>query len=318
MLILIAGLRNMYVGPDDTFNYYNEFRAIGLMGYGDIVESFKDPAFYILTKLLKFFIGDNFQLYLIICSSVLIIPLGRFIYRESENPMISYLMFISLGFFNFSMVCIRQSMAIGILILSYDALKNRKLTTFLLYVLMASACHVTALIFLIAYPLCFFKYNIRIMILYIAAMVIAVIVGQDFINSFDLSIIDDRLGGYQLGNARVLSAAGFIQLVLFAIVFALGYRALNKKDSVSTNLHCHLLSLAMIFQSLVFIIAEFFRVSWYFKVYILILIPMILAILGKNRKIYTFIFSILFIIYFFMGAGIEDYAFFWQDYKPNF
>ena len=318
MLILVSGLRNMYVGPDDTFNYYIEFRSVGLMSFRDIFESLKDPVFSIMTKLLKLIIGDNFQLYLIICSSVLLIPLGRFVSRESENPMLSYLMFISLGFFYFSMVCVRQSMAIGILLLSYESLKNKNLKRFILYVLLASAFHITALVFLIVYPLSYLKYSFTVMILYITAIVVAITMGQQILGMYDLSIIDERFAAYQVGESRVLSAAGFIQLVLFAAVFALGFKSLKRKDPEETNLHCHLLSLAMIFQGMVFVIAEFFRVAWYYKVFVLILIPMILSVVGKQRRIYTAVFSLLFIVYFFLSVGSYDYAFFWQYYKPNF
>ena len=83
------------------------------------------------------------------------------------------------------------------------------------------------------------------------------------------------------------------------------------------NLHSHFLSLAMIFQSLVFIIAEFFRVSWYFKVYVLILIPTIIVYSGR-QQFWKMCFGVLLLLYFFINLGNSDYAFYWQHYVPNF
>lgn len=318
ILILISGLRNMYVGPDDTYNYFNTFNNIKQMSYTDCLDVNKDPIFSLFTKVLQIFIGGNFQLYLIICASILLIPLGRFFYRESHNPMISYLMFISLGFFSFSMVCIRQSMAIGVLLLSYDALRQHKLIKFILFVLLASCFHLSALIFLLIYPMSYLKYNMRMLLIYLVAVVLSIVMGQEIVGSFDLSLIDARFGGYQLGESRVLSAAGLVQLILFGLVYAIYYRKVQAKNPEEANLQCHFLSLAMVFQGLVFVIAEFFRVSWYFKAYVLILIPMILAYSGKQRKALTLAFGLLFLAYFFINVGNNDYAFFWQYYKPNF
>lgn len=317
ILITVSGLRNMYVGPDDTYYYYLDFLDYGKTEFGDLALLNKDPFFAVFTKILRFFINDNFQLYLILCSAFLIIPLGQFIYRESKNPMMSYLMFISLGFFYFSMVCIRQSMAIGILLLSYQALKNHDFWKFICFVLIASAFHLTALLFFVIYPLSYLKYNFKLLFFYIAAMVVAIELGQSLISSFDLTLLGDRFASYQFGENRSLSAAGFLQLVLFALLFVLYYSKVKMVDEVEINLQSHLLSLAMIFQSLVFVIAEFFRLSWYFKVYILILIPLIAYYSGR-RQLYSAILGFAFLLYFFMNEANNDYAFFWQHYTPKF
>lgn len=317
ILILISGMRNMYVGPDDTFNYYRKFIDAGDMTYGEVLDIKKDPLFSLFIKIVRIFIGDHFQVFLAICSSFLIIPLGLFIYKESKYPLISYLLFISLGFYGFSMVCVRQSMAIGVLLLSYNAIKKHQLTKFLICIFVASSFHLSALVFLLIYPLSYLKYNLKIFFLYIVAIVVAVTMGQVLVYSFDLSLIDERFGSYQAGEARALSASGFVQLVLFALFFAFYYKKMRNQIPEDVNLHSHFLSLAMIFQSLVFIIAEFFRVSWYFKVYVLILIPTIIVYSGR-QQFWKMCFGVLLLLYFFINLGNSDYAFYWQHYVPNF
>ena len=219
ILILISGMRNMYVA-EDTYNYFFKFVDAGSMSYGEIFDIKKDPLFSLFIKIVRIFIGDHFQVFLAICSSFLIVPLGLFIYKESKYPLISYLLFISLGFYGFSMVCVRQAMSIGVLLLSYNAIKNHQLIKFLICIIVASSFHLSALVFLLIYPLSYLKYNLKILFLYIVAIVVAVTMGQILVYSFDLSLIDERFGSYQSGEARGLSASGFVQLVLFALFFA--------------------------------------------------------------------------------------------------
>ena len=104
---LLSGLRGMYVGADTT-GYIRMFKQVGETSWKDITDAFfevyfqgrtpaisaenflyKDPGYLVLQKLIHLF-TNNEQIYLLIIAIIVFASLGYFIYKNSDDPVFSY------------------------------------------------------------------------------------------------------------------------------------------------------------------------------------------------------------------------------------
>lgn len=314
ILILISGLRSIWVGTDDTSIYANYFIENSVKSYSEIwKEEGKDPFYYIFNKFIANIFGDDFQIFLIIVSIIFVGSTCHIIRRESKNPLVSFIVLLSFGFFFFSMNGIRQSLAISFILLSYIPLKERKLWRFIVLVIIASLFHKTALIFMIFYPIVNLKLNKYTIGLYILLTIACLLRGEQILSSIteSASAVDERIANYKIGNG--LTYSGFIQLLLIAILAFSYFKrtiAVNKNNQILYSL----LIISIIFQSMAVIIAEMFRVAMYFSIFIILLLPEVFAAVPhNNRKLVSVGICSLFLFYFFfMGFGTIPYKFYFQ------
>lgn len=315
-LILISGLRSIYIGTDDTSIYYSFFIRDSHRSFADIWQTeWKDPVYYIFIKFLSNFFKNDFNGILLVCGAIFVIPVCMLTRKESPDPFASFVVLVSMGFFFFSMNGIRQSMAMGFLMLSYFPLKERKLLLFIILVTLAGCFHKTALIFLIVYPLSFIGFNFKMICCYICLFLLALFYGDIFLNviTASMSKYDARLENYEIGRVT-LTCSGLIQLVFLTSV-SFFYRKKLLTIDKSNIILFHLMFIAIIFQTMSGQIAEMFRVAMYFSVFMIVLIPRTFAVIpASKRKSIKFVFlSLLLIYYFFWGAGTIPYMFYFQQ-----
>ena len=164
--ILISGLRADSVGAD-TFNYMHLFdwhiqwnwsavltnlRQYYAMGASTRANNY-EPGYILLEKTIGIFTTSHIA-YKFIIATLFMTALGRFIYQNSDDPMVSFMVYDAIFYNMFSLTGYRQvvSAAIGILA-AYEYVKKRKLIPFVLLVLLASLFHKSTLVFLLFYPL---------------------------------------------------------------------------------------------------------------------------------------------------------------------
>lgn len=319
LLVLISGLRSYNLGTD-TMVYYSAFEDVVQLSFRQICDSeFKDPFYYIFSKFLSLIVGNNFHLVLLVFAAMYMSTFGKLIYKESPNLLISFIVFISLGLFSFSMHGVRQGLAIAFIMSSYFPLRDKKILKFIGLVLIASLFHSTAIIFLIAYPCCRLGFNKKSAILYIGILGVLLVSGDNLVRTFALeaSAYDARFEAYAV-TEKSLTYSGFIQLCLFFLLVLFNMKSFKEKDKDSSLL-ITLLVLALIFQSCSIFIAEMFRIAMYFSIFLVILVPRVLATYPvKYRKEVSFIICILIMMYFYSEPYKLEYSFFWNDpYQIN-
>ena len=149
---LMIMLRHEYVG-NDTIDYIRFYREVGRatdIEYFLEGTRFEKGFVYLCYYLNK--ISLNPQLILIVSGAFVAYAFGRFIYKYSDIPWMSVLMFLCLEFFDMAMSGVRQIIAVAILLFAYDFLVERKFIRFLALVLLAASVHTSAIAFLIIYP----------------------------------------------------------------------------------------------------------------------------------------------------------------------
>lgn len=315
ILFLESALRNKNTGTD-LVNYLDKYVEYSNYTFEQILkiftqENFKDPIYY-FTGWLFSILFKNEQWWIVIISLLFEVSVGWLIWRESKVPLISIVIFVALSYYKFSFSGLRQTMALSIIIFSFYFLKERKLVFFILTVLLASLYHQTALIFLIAYPVSMIKLGKY----HIAIAMVMLIVFYAFKNQLIMILSDlleaERYQGYVSGKAATLTISGFIIQTLVFVFNLIYYKRTIDKYNYAIILY-NLAFLGLVFQLYASFIAEMFRISMYFSIFNIILVP--LSIWGEDNKksqtILKFIILFVFLLYTFKD-GITEYTFFWQ------
>ena len=313
ILTLYAALRAHNLQPDIPVyvKYYRDYAKFSFQGIIEIFETdLKDPFYYFFGWCFSRVFGDV-QWWLTFISLIYLICVSVIIYKESNNPFLSILAFISLTYFEFSLSGLRQTIAMSFTILSYFFIKKRKPFKFILLVLLASLFHRSALFFLIAYPVARSKIGkVHYFVAIVAIMLF--VFGQSVIRNFlQEFLFDTQYEGY-VDRTVGLSIAGFViqfSIFIFCMVYS---KDVYEKYSHSTILY-NLAFIGLIFQLFSSMIAEVFRLSMYFSFFNVLLIPLAISV-EKNKRtqmIETIAICIMFVVYMFV-AGVPNYAFYWS------
>ena len=276
-----------------------------------ITRTGKDPFFYLFAKVINL-TGANYQIWLAILAGIFCYSVSKLVSKYSVEPYISFIALISLGYFYFSLTGLRQAMALSMIILSYRYLRERELVPFIMMILIGTLFHASAIIFLIAYP----SANIKVGLKQGVGIIIALILAYLFKNEV-LIIISYLNMGYRyenyLNHGASLTISGFI--IQFAIyIFCLYFKKdILKSDIKNLSLY-NLLFFGLVFQAFSAVIAEFFRVSMYFSIFSIVLIPKaILSVKDKNMKMIIYLSVLLALVaYIFWTGSFNGFKFYWQ------
>ena len=311
-MALIAGLRSYNVGWD-TRSYTGFFsRAVnydlGFIFTND-VELEKG---YVLLEYFTSKISTNPTVIFLIIAIFYCFSVGRFIYRNSKDPILSYVIFISMGFYTFSMTALRQTVAIGIILFSFEFVKKRKFIPFLLLVLLASTFHYSALVFLPFYFIGYKKFTRPYVLLTLSTIPLV------FVFREQLFSILNQISGY--GYSALEREGPTTLFVLLILVFIGGIiqrkSILNKaKDN---TLYFNSTYMSIILATMAFIHPATLRSGYYYMLFLVLFIPEIIYSLSDKRiKAVAYIAVILALLFLYIrnlnpSSPFIPYEFFWQ------
>lgn len=156
ILIALVGLRHPSMGNDlrwyDNYGYLGGFQRIAVSDWGLSVYQNYEIGYIVFNKIVSLFTVDN-QIFLIVCAACSILPFIYIIYRDSADIQTSFILLFGTPVFTLFFSGLRQSLAIGILMFSFNFIKQKKMLPFLFIVIIASLFHSSAVLFILAYPL---------------------------------------------------------------------------------------------------------------------------------------------------------------------
>lgn len=324
LLFLYAGLRSSSVGID-TLGYERAFYFLKNISFSEIINTdahgiSRDFVFYWFLKLLQFISGDS-QIMFILIGGIVAFSISRFIYRYSENVTLSFLIYVGLRFFYFSLTGLRAAIAISIVVFAYKYLEEKKYIKVLITTLIASLFHGSAIIFIISIIIVKINKFISLFIISLSILIINILTN----NSILFKVV--QLPFFTQYSTYVLNAnkesSGTTIIIIFTIT-TIGYflSTLNKYDDKNSSeinfIFLKHLFIGIIFYVINFSFANAFRLGHFFTISIIPLMPNIIYNLRFDKKI-KFIVKILAIILIIAqyiiigpGAGTENYLFFWQ------
>lgn len=113
--------------------------------------------YVVYNKIISYF-SDNYQMLLISTTAITFVPVFSVINKESEDPLLSIVVYLGLSSFLMVFSALRQTIAISLLFSTIPLIRKKRFYLQLFIVLVAALFHKTALVFLIAYS----AYHIRI------------------------------------------------------------------------------------------------------------------------------------------------------------
>ncbi len=319
-LVLLASLRSIELGVSDTKGVYLDiFNNMNFLSIIDVIKwrGFNEILFFMIFKIITI-ISYNYRLVLFLLCLPYIIIVSKHIYKYSKNYLVSFIVFIAM-YYLFSFYLIKQCFAVGILILSYDFIIEKKPKKFIAMVLLATLIHKMSLIFIIAYPLAnklkfSYKNYIYILIGLIVSRLLPGLV-YFFIDKFDYTgtLINYINHGVYSVNENVSTFFGFlinVVILIYCSIFC------NENDQRS-NADLNFLTIGCILFSFSSIILEFYRVSLFFNIFGITRISNFERKVGvKNKLLLNIILCLTFILYFLFVSSFNynanPYIFFWE------
>lgn len=315
--ILLSGLRHISIGADtrvyklyffDQTIYLNwntiflEFVETYLMG-----GSGKDPGYTLFEKTVQIF-TTNYQVYLIVIAIIFTVPLGKWIYKNSREPLISFLLYSVLFYSFFAITGHRQTIATALVVLiGYERIKKKQLFAFLGLVVVAFIIHKSAIAFLPFYFLADKKITKNYLITMLAIFPVI------FLLRFQLMNLLVNIVGYESYLFQYEGAGTWTFTLILLLVF--GVTVWKHKTMLSNNpqaIHSiNALILAVLLTPLTFINPSAMRAVQYYSLFLMLLIPdIILSFNKKERAIVYYVATGLLLLLFIRNN--PSYLFFWQ------
>jgi len=288
-LILFAGLRR--VGADFE-NYeiiydvlaedssWSDWRVITL-----------EPGFKSLMVMLKY---TNFQFSLLVCAFLGVTLKAKFISKYSPYPILSLVIYFSSLFIIKEMGQIRNGIAMGIVLWSFDALIQQKKTRFLFLTFLAILFHWSAFCVL---PLFFFgdkkiptsAYVFSILAIFFMILFNLTSVISNLISFVPIEAITSKADSYLSGDSEFAERLGlnstFLFLVMIMSIMLLYRHRLNSKFP-KFDLILNVYILGIFYFGFFNAVSEFaLRLNVYFRMLDIIILPLIVSLFGPRKII---------------------------------
>lgn len=304
--ILVSGLRAYTIGADTGGTYYYIFMRVSSRGVSNI----RDMGYALINQISLWF-TDSYTSVLILTSAICCGLAVRSIFKQSQNPIMSCLLFFTTNVFFISMNLVRQSIATMIFITAIPYIKERKFIKFAFLILLATSVHVTSIIYILVYFIC----QIRMTKTKIIGGSIGVLVVGNLLASI-FEILITRVSyvaryfswyftsGFNSGEVNWFSLFVEIGIVLFLLLI---YDRAKKDDTYQVVLWLNFIALAILLISSRIPLAQ--RISWLFSFPNFVYLPQCINYIKNvnNRKIITIIINLMFFAYMFITIFIRGY-----------
>lgn len=287
-LVAIAGLRQPSIDFGDDKMYMHNFEYVQNHDFPKVFDQYKkldtEPIFYLGMKVVSL-VSTNYNVILIICAIPVVLAISWMIYKRSKMPVMSYLVFACAFFYLWSLVILRQGVAMGAIVVGIEFLSRKKYLRFIIAVIIATLFHRTALVFLLVLPLSFIPYSKKGMLVFGLASVIILLFGEQIVNG--VLQLFSGMWHYRAYLTREESFGNWRQILKYIIYTAMTIMVIvfakhETKTKNSTLIYsclagCLLCALSPFF-------AETFRLGLYFMIPIVILLPNAVSEIEKSKK----------------------------------
>ena len=269
-LLLVMTLRNQ-IGFD--YNMYAiGFNQMRDEGFTSLTYKDWEIGFVVMTKLLGMFL-PNYIWYLAFLSIFAVIPAAVFIGRHSEMPWLSTILYINVFLYFMEMNFLRQMIAVSLVMLSWEFIKRNKFIGFAVSIAAASLFHQTVLFLLPVYLLIKMQPKMKELIVYGYFILWFYMSSEGFINIIttfyheeytDTEFLTDGLSFVYAIFPLVITVISFL-LVKFGTVNITS----ENKYLINLSLICTIFMVTMSKHAI------FERFSYYFMIFLILLVPVI-------------------------------------------
>ena len=312
LCFIIIAFRSKDVGIDSLsyLEHLYESTFDSVKNYADVFDiQHTEIGFSFITFVINS-LGFKQGLFIFEAFSI-IIPLFLFIKRNSANPYFSLLLFICLDYFGFALTGLRQTIAIGAILMAVNSLQCDNYKKAIVYILIAISIHTSSLI---AIPLLFLKRVPFNKTMFVIAIIVAAIVNSlkvilmSFMQEFNLH--EGSVGNVETGG----NSYYYFLLTIVLLIFFQKIKE-NFLDSEQDTFYWMMLASVIMYPALQFN-PTMFRLHYYYSIAIIVVLPYLLQNMGKFGKVLSLAYLSIAIYYFFnyplSVMGIVPYQFFFE------
>lgn len=279
-----------------------------------------------ICKVMSFVCGNNYFVAFAILNTITTYLIYKTILENSKIPWLSLIILYAFCLHYQIFNQFRQMLAIAICFYNFKNLKNRDLKRYIILVLIATAIHKSAIIMLPVYFIADMKLNFKKLILY-SILSVTAFLSFEIIKSILANTYYGRVyfGGI-FDQQTESSVLNFFVRMCFLVLALFFSKKVLKKDEKNVFLY-NLVIYCTLFQILAIKTYVFSRITTYFFIFYVLLIPEIVsAIMNKGRQKVFIIFMIIFVLLIYKsvyynsssgakGCGYDEYVtFFSEDY----
>lgn len=287
---LLAGLRGKNVGTDTSGYVLYAFQfAVDKYNLQQIIKYSNVEPLYAVINLIVATLTNNMNILLFVLQLIVDIVFFVAFYnlRKKHSYALLYSIFIIL-FFNKSLNMIRQTIAIGFVMLSFKEAVNNKFIKYCLLNIAAICFHKTAII---AFPIYFIiklakgqksRRNITIII---GSSILAILLFRPVVMFLvNLHVLDKRYSQYINFNSDILMLELLFMIAIFSICMI--FRKQLLKINNYNKLYMVFLAIAIILYSLGIFNTFASRFSYYYYYFIVFIIEEIIKVISlqKNQR----------------------------------
>ena len=307
--VMLQGLRKDTVGIDLQM-YIPAYDYIGLLPWLSPVYNF-EVGYRVFCKVL-YILGVSKQLFLGIVAAICQGSVFWFIRRYSKFPAISIVIYLTFGLFTFSFSGLRQMMALSIALFSYNFVEKKEPIRFCLVVAIASLFHASVLVFLIVYPLYYWKFPPNTVLFVFPAFLMEILLGDRLV-AIMVSLYQQK--DYQAENTGAYEAFLMYALVWFAAEIFMLYTS-------RYNAFRNYLLIGAFVQGLGLYHSSVARIGYYFMFFICLVLPQTISDIckddWKSRFCITAVLIACCFVFFNMNTGngylnVSPYIPFWEN-----
>lgn len=314
--ILISGLRGISVGAD-TWRYQYMFEEVLDMTWSDVFKDFrlwiqgsntlKDVGYTLFQKIFQIFSND-YQVFLVVVAILFMVPMGVWIYRNSENVLLSYIVFSCLFYSFFAITGIRQTLVTGFMVfIGSELLKKKKYVWYYLLLFLLITIHKSVI------ALAIVPFIRKVKINRISTLIWCGLIVFAYLFRTQLMSLLSGLVGYneydQFYEGAGASTFAFLYYALTAVGIIL-YNRINKR-SESMVISFNMVVMGAILLPLTFINQSAMRAVQYFSVYLMFYVPQLTDFFEKRDKNIVTVVAVLALVVLLV-LNRPTYTFFWQ------
>ncbi len=267
LLVVILAFRAPTVGRDllKYKYYFDKYGALPIKELWKIEpEMLYKPLNWLISKLT-----GNYQWLLVVTSFITVLPIAYVYCRDRHYSMIRIAVFVNMSTFVMLFSGLRQSIAMAIGMLAYQAVCDKKPIRFCLLVALAFLFHQSALVLFIMYPVFHFELKKKHLWVIVPCMLLIFIFNRQIFSILQAFYM--LLGGQ---SGEIVSTGAFGSLLMFTALAVFSYLVLDEAQADKETIGLrNLLLVAVAFQCFAPLHSLAMRLNYYY----ILLIPLAIS-----------------------------------------
>lgn len=325
-LAIISMLRSYNVGRDLQAHYYKTFLRVVNMDWNNLFTLGYENGYLVFYKIISMFTSDG-QWMIAIHALIVIGITGWFIYRNSENVVMSTFLFITTNTWFMYMTMMRQAMAVSFVLVALEIWKRKdwRIKRFVLYVLvviLAMQFHSSAFIAFIIPIFDYLPFKRKHILISTIVMIASFALYNQLFKAVSLLQIGKRnYTEFYSSSGEAINIISLYFVFIYALIFIIGTVSLvyykgeeNQSSNLNVTDESGFSNSFILYMVLVLVVCRITglkinimaRMTYYFMPFVYILLPRAIASFRNysNKKI------VKYSIYVLMTA-----AFVWLTYR---